>query len=79
MLHLPAYYLYSLIYHNYKEKFVGLCKEIFQFGLKEHNKREEECQQFFTALSDAINENRGTGIEAIEAFEGFKKAVKTMF
>ncbi|EDV27345.1 uncharacterized protein TRIADDRAFT_20807 [Trichoplax adhaerens] len=56
------------------DKFVELCKEIFQFGLKEHNKREEECNHFFSALNDAKNENRCIGIDAINIFEEFKKA-----
>lgn len=59
----------------YKEKFLTLCQEMFSFGLKEHQKREEEINTFFTSIGEAREENKNQGVKCIAEYLEYKKKV----
>ncbi|XP_022802864.1 dynein regulatory complex subunit 3-like [Stylophora pistillata] len=59
----------------YKEKFTTICQEIFEFGLKEHEKREAEVASFFSCLEEATQENNNTGVKHIHSYIEYKKKV----
>ena len=60
---------------GYKEKFMGICQEIFELGLKEHTKREAEISSFVSSVDDAFQENKSEGVKKIEEYIEFKKKV----
>ncbi|KAH3872436.1 hypothetical protein DPMN_035652 [Dreissena polymorpha] len=60
---------------TFREKFVGICKQIFDYGLQENNKRQEEVNQFWECAMEAKTENKDTGIAHIENFMKMKKKV----
>ncbi|KAK3089457.1 hypothetical protein FSP39_003766 [Pinctada imbricata] len=57
------------------EKFVAVCSQIFDFGLVEHKKREEEVKQFWECVEEAKQENKEIGMKAIDNFTNMKKKV----
>lgn len=59
----------------YKEKFTAVCEEIFEFGLKEHEKREAEVASFFSCLEEATKDNNNTGVKHIHNYIEYKKKV----
>ncbi|XP_068761038.1 dynein regulatory complex subunit 3-like [Montipora capricornis] len=59
----------------YKEKFTAVCEEIFQFGLKEHDKREAEIASFFSCLEEATQDNNNSGVKDIHNYIEYKKKV----
>lgn len=63
------------ILNAYNEKFTAICQEIFEFGLKEHEKREAEIASFFSCLEEATQENNNTGVKHIHSYIEYKKKV----
>lgn len=63
------------ILNGYNEKFTAICQEIFEFGLKEHEKREAEIASFFSCLEEATQENNNTGVKHIHSYIEYKKKV----
>ncbi|KAL9956946.1 hypothetical protein ACROYT_G038512 [Oculina patagonica] len=59
----------------YKEKFTAVCQEIFEFGLKEHEKREAEIASFFSCLEEATQDNNNAGVKHIHNYIEYKKKV----
>ncbi|CAL1542806.1 unnamed protein product [Lymnaea stagnalis] len=57
----------------YKEKLVAVCKELFSFGLLEHDKRKAEVDMFWECVNEAKLENKQEGMKAIEEFNIEKK------
>ena len=51
--------------------------EVFEFGLKEHQKREEEVDSFFSCLKEAMTENKKDGVGRIQNYIEYKKKVRT--
>ena len=60
---------------SFREKFVGICYQIFEYGIKEHDKRQAEVNQFWECIEEAKNENKQLGIKAIDEFMLMKKRV----
>lgn len=67
--------LHTFTYARYNEKFTAICQEIFEFGLKEHEKREAEIASFFSCLEEATQENNNTGVKHIHSYIEYKKKV----
>ena len=60
---------------TYKEKFTAICGEIFEFGLKEHDKRESEVASFFSCVEEATQDNNNAGVKDIHSYTEYKKKV----
>ena len=58
---------------DYREKFTSICVQIFEFGLVEHQKREDEVKMFWECLNEAKDDNKKMGLQHIEEFLDFKK------
>lgn len=59
----------------YKEKYIAICQDIFELGLKEHAKREEEIACFYSSIDDAIQDNKDEGVKKIQKYIEYKKKV----
>ena len=68
----------TLTWSRYKEKFAAVCEEIFQFGLKEHEKREAEIASFFSCLEEATQDNNNVGVKDIHEYIEYKKKVRVL-
>ncbi|XP_044289462.1 dynein regulatory complex subunit 3 [Varanus komodoensis] len=53
----------------YKTKFVAICQNLFEYGLKQHEKREAEVTLFYECLHEALAENQEQGTKIMQAFE----------
>ncbi|XP_053766802.1 dynein regulatory complex subunit 3 isoform X2 [Desmodus rotundus] len=53
----------------YKDKFVIICLNIFEYGLKQQEKRKVELDTFNECVQEAIQENQGRGKSRISEFE----------
>ncbi|XP_008935284.1 PREDICTED: leucine-rich repeat-containing protein 48 [Merops nubicus] len=53
----------------YRQEFVSVCENLFNFGLKEHEKREAEVSDFHTSLQEALTANQQEGRKIILDFE----------
>lgn len=49
---------------------------MFDYGLKEHEKRDSEVKQFWECVEDAKQENKNLGMYAITDFMVVKKRVR---
>uniref|UniRef100_A0A8C8ZHF1 Dynein regulatory complex subunit 3 n=1 Tax=Prolemur simus TaxID=1328070 RepID=A0A8C8ZHF1_PROSS len=54
---------------TYKDKFVVICLSIFEYGLKQHEKRKIELDTFNECIHEAIQENQEQGKHRIAEFE----------
>ncbi|XP_071814847.1 dynein regulatory complex subunit 3-like [Apostichopus japonicus] len=57
----------------YKEKMVGICRQVFNFGLQEHEKRQKEVNEFYSCIEEAKTENKEMGTSKIEDFNKYRK------
>ena len=48
---------------------------MFNLGLKEHEKREEEINSFFSSISEARDDNKNQGVKCINDYSEYKKKV----
>ncbi len=55
-----------------------ICHQIFDYGLAESKKRQEEVSQFWECVEEAKSENKAMGMKTIEAFILEKKRVGTL-
>lgn len=58
---------------GYKESFVGVCQEIFEYGLEKHQERMREKGTFFKCIEEAKNDNKESAATAINEFTEYKK------
>ncbi|XP_074648163.1 dynein regulatory complex subunit 3-like [Tubulanus polymorphus] len=58
---------------TYKEKFIAICQQIFEFGLEEHEKRISEYQQYQDSCYEAKTKNKTEGMNIIDKFMTNKK------
>ncbi|XP_052068480.1 dynein regulatory complex subunit 3-like [Mytilus californianus] len=65
----------SELIESFREKFVAVCYQIFEYGIKEHEKRQLEVNQFWECIEEAKNENKLLGMKAIDEFMVMKKKV----
>lgn len=54
---------------TYKDKFVIICLNIFEYGLKQQEKRKAELETFMECVQEAIQENQEQGKLTIAKFE----------
>ncbi|XP_058012835.1 dynein regulatory complex subunit 3 isoform X3 [Ahaetulla prasina] len=54
---------------TYKSKFVEICQTLFEYGLQQHQKREDEISVFYECLNEALKDNQDEGTRIIHAFE----------
>ncbi|KAL2765918.1 dynein regulatory complex subunit 3 isoform a [Daubentonia madagascariensis] len=59
----------SELLEAYKDKFVIICLNIFEYGLKQHEKRKTELDTFNECVHEAIQENQEQGKYKIAKFE----------
>ncbi|KAM6186379.1 LOW QUALITY PROTEIN: dynein regulatory complex subunit 3 [Rhynchocyon petersi] len=64
--HLPGV---GELLETYKDKFVIICLNIFEYGLKQQEKRKLEIDTFSECIQDAIHENQERGKQKIAEFE----------
>ena len=64
---------------TYREKFVEVCKKLFEFGLQGRIKRKEETESFFTAMYEAVQNNLNESVRYIEDFDAKKTTVRSIF
>ncbi|XP_041085644.1 dynein regulatory complex subunit 3 [Polyodon spathula] len=64
-----------LLLESYKSKFVAICQQIFENGLKQHVKREAEVATFFECLREATESNQEKGSEKVAGFEERKREI----
>ncbi|XP_062581507.1 dynein regulatory complex subunit 3-like [Saccostrea cucullata] len=62
--------------HSFKEKFMQYCMQIFEFGIGEHEKREEEVKSFWECVEEAKQDNKRLGMKYNEEFTEMKKKMK---
>ena len=67
--------LLTLSLQIYEEKFMSVCKKVFEFGMKEHERRMKEVEEFHTCLAEAKEENKKLSSKLVDAFEGYRKKV----
>lgn len=60
---------------TFKEKFMQFCLQIFEFGIAEHEKREEEVKSFWECVEEAKQDNKRLGMMHIDDFTEMKKKV----
>lgn len=60
---------------DFRVKFVDICKKIYEFGKKEHEKRMTEVDEFQKCVKDAKVENKKMAMTEIDDFEDYKKKV----
>ncbi|XP_039223924.1 dynein regulatory complex subunit 3 isoform X1 [Crotalus tigris] len=54
---------------TYKSKFVEICQMLFEYGLQQHKRREEEIAIFYECLNEALKDNQDQGTRIIQEFE----------
>ncbi|KAM6352026.1 dynein regulatory complex subunit 3 [Alca torda] len=57
----------------YPKEFVSVCENLFNYGLKEHEKREAEVSDFYESLHEALTANQQEGRKLILDFENRNK------
>ncbi|XP_074453446.1 dynein regulatory complex subunit 3 isoform X1 [Larus michahellis] len=57
----------------YRKEFVSACENLFNYGLKEHEKREAEVSDFYESLHEALTANQQEGRKLILDFENRNK------
>nr|XP_010303012.1 PREDICTED: leucine-rich repeat-containing protein 48 [Balearica regulorum gibbericeps] len=58
---------------TYREEFVSVCENLFNYGLKEYEKREAEVSDFYESLREALTANQQEGRKIILDFENRNK------
>ena len=61
---------------DYRVQFVDVCQMIFDFGMEQSAKRDEEINTFVTCLEEAKHENKMKGIDQVERFLVYQKTVR---
>lgn len=64
---------------TYRKEFVSFCQNLFNYGLKEHEKREAEVSDFYEGLNEALTANQQEGRKIILDFENEKKKVMLLY
>ncbi|XP_054698931.1 dynein regulatory complex subunit 3 isoform X1 [Grus americana] len=63
----------SDLLQTYREEFVSVCENLFNYGLKEYEKREAEVSDFYESLHEALTANQQEGRKIILDFENRNK------
>ncbi|XP_066292825.1 dynein regulatory complex subunit 3-like [Branchiostoma lanceolatum] len=58
---------------GYKDKYTAICQQIFEYGLKEHQRRGDEVSGFQTAVDEAKEDNRNMGMRKINDFNEYRR------
>lgn len=64
---------------DYQDKFVDVCKEIYNFGKAQKDLRENEVAEFWKCLNEAKDLNTEEASAAINTFIEYKKNVDKIF
>ena len=73
--------LYSIpgakeLYEEFREKFVAVCKEMYEFGKEHKVSRDTEVNEFWKWFNDTKLANTVEATHAIDGFVEYKKMVK---
>lgn len=60
----------------FKEKFSGICHQVFELGLAKHEERMTEVQMFWECIHEAEKENKELGMAHINTFMEYKTQVQ---
>lgn len=60
-------------------EFVSVCENLFNYGLKEYEKREAEVSDFYEGLHEALTANQQEGRKIILDFENRNKRVMLLY
>ncbi|XP_009886843.1 PREDICTED: leucine-rich repeat-containing protein 48 [Charadrius vociferus] len=63
----------SDLQQGYRKEFVSVCENLFNYGLKEYEKREAEVSDFYESLHEALTANQQEGRKIILDFENRNK------
>ena len=63
------------LYDEFREKFVIVCKEMYDFGKSEKIARDKEVNEFWKCFNDAKISNTQDATLAIDEFVEYKKIV----
>lgn len=58
---------------QFRDKFVEVCKQLFDFGLGDHQKRDEEVKQFLECIDEAEQANKRMGEDRIAEFMTYRR------
>lgn len=64
---------------TYREEFVSVCENLFNFGLKEYEKREAEVSEFYECRNEALTANQQESRKLILDFENRNKTVTSLY
>lgn len=62
---------------TFREKFVAVCDDLAALGLKEHQRRCAESDDFFACIEEAKDQNKEQGVKLIDKFANYKKRVSS--
>ena len=65
----------SQTFQEYKVQFIDVCRMIFNFGMEQSLKRDEEVVTFFSCLEEAKQDNKLKGVKQVENFLIYQKTV----
>uniref|UniRef100_A0A670JRM2 Dynein regulatory complex subunit 3 n=1 Tax=Podarcis muralis TaxID=64176 RepID=A0A670JRM2_PODMU len=68
LLYLPGVSLLDSDF-TYKSKFVAICENLFEYGLKQYEKREAEVALFYECLNEALEDNHQQCSKILRDFE----------
>ncbi|KAL7979382.1 hypothetical protein Chor_015406 [Crotalus horridus] len=60
---------YPSCFCRVRSKFVEICQMLFEYGLQQHKRREEEIAIFYECLNEALKDNQDQGTRIIQEFE----------
>lgn len=66
------------VFQIYEEKFVAVCGKIFDFGMKEHERREKEVEEFGSCMKEAKDDNKIAAAKLIDGFEEYRKKLSIL-
>lgn len=69
LAHLPGV---PELLQQYNNAFVAVCQQIFEYGLKQRERREAEVATFFECFHEAVSENQEMGTNKIKEFKNKK-------
>ncbi|XP_065826687.1 dynein regulatory complex subunit 3-like [Oscarella lobularis] len=58
---------------SFREQFVVICNDLAEMGLKEKEKRQQECEDFSSCVEEAKRLNKEKGVQLVEQYLSYKK------
>ena len=65
----------TLTLHTYRDRFMVICVQLFEYALGKHEERIAEVDTFYDSINEAKEDNRKMGIAKIDNFIEYKAEV----